>query len=829
MVTTELRILRHGETFLFERRTVVPEVGPMVPPPEYAEVSEQLLRRLVRMVTALDDREAPAGRESILELGRFIDDFILPDETRAALQAMEEAPVLIVTEDPRIPWELAGVTGDGAAATTLAERVPVGRCLAAPGASLRAGRPPAPVSDGHVTRALLIVDPCGQLPDARAEARVLLDYLDGMGWEAEIIVGDDATHDALFDALAGGDWEFIHFCCDVVGHPTGGAVVASDGELTAGTIRCMNFDGSVAYLGACRSALHRPDSATPRQVHPPVAGLAQAFMEAGASGVIGSLWRACDRTSRFFAQRFYRRLTEVAGLGDSLLAARRLAIDPESEEGLEAATLSGFVLYGDPQLRVAVSGAPAPSPESPEEPTTDRAGDEAAAAGVAAWPTAGWFEPDAEAVLTAAARAARDGESIVTSMHLGWALLGEGTPLSDWLRENDYPLEISRELARALVEKHEEDAPQSEVAEAESAPLPAPELSPTLAGIMQWAEGGVEAHPISLAALTEHFCADGGGIMGELLETLGVSLAGFPEPRARVPRSTGVREALASAEDTAAMWNEGVTTSSHLLLGVFEAGGGPLAHHLRRLRRDPEEFREELARKIMDGPPDPSVTETTPSFNTSRILLAAEKRAAELGHEEMQLADIIDAAARLGAGGFGAFLQRVGYARRGHGDPVRPDRPPEAPPQIVLSPGADRMLAMAARCMTAAGHGLVGTPHFVSAALRLHPGLQEAVAEEGGEAERALEEILSWIGVPEGVDPFDEQFAVSGYAISPNLTSAAARAREMAGEEGVSVEQLLVAALTQASGRVAVLLQRMGIEPHRLARRLEDPGASRHF
>ncbi len=823
MVTTELRIHRFRDQLQFERRMMVPTMQPMIPEPEYSEVPDQMLRRVMRKIAELDTREGPIPRNEILDLGRFIDNWILPPGFREALQAMHEAPVLIVTGDAPIPWELAGVSGEGDDATNLGERVPIGRCLAAANVPVQdAAKPGEASSPSKPARALLVVDPCERLPDARREARVLMDYLETMGWEGDFLAGHDATHDALFDALASGDYAFLHFCCDVEAHSSGGAVLTGDDDLTAAVIRPMELSGCVVYLNACGSAMHRPAKGHRGHAEPPVAGLAQAFLQAGAVGVIGSLWRACDRTSRFFAQRFYGRLAQVGRLGDSLLAARRLASDPNGVEDLEAATLAGFVLYGDPQLGIAINGGEQAEDSADVAAPEDQAATATTATEPAGWPPEEWFEADAAAALNEAADAARKGDSMLTSMHLASALLAEGRPLAEWMRENNYPLGVSRQLSRALLDT-EDDEQQVRDASEEIGPATAPDLSPTVEGLMKWAETAEEDHPISLRELTGQFTAGGGGIMGELLKTLSVPLADYPDARVRLPRSQEVEEAISSAETTAIMWGEGMMTSSHLMLGVLEAGGGPLANHIRRAGHTTSQVSEALKEQIMDASPTRPATEVEYSFNVSRILLKAEERARETEREQLELTDVIDAAATLTAGGVGKFLKSIGYAPVG--GPALRGRG-TVPPEPFTDQRVVGLLSAAARCMNAANHMCVGTPHLVATALHFHEGLRAAVMAQGADPEQVLQEILRRLGVPEGVAVFDERFAADEVALSHNLSMAAERARQMAGGSPSSAEQLLIAALTQTTGMIGALLQEMRIEPYQLARALEEPDVS---
>jgi CHAT domain-containing protein len=79
------------------------------------------------------------------------------------------------------------------------------------------------------------------------------------------------------------------------------------------------------------------------------AGLAEAFLFAGASGVVAPLWSIDDRLARELAVRFYERTFEGAGPADVL---RRERAAFRSAPDVTSATFLAYQYFGHPALRL---------------------------------------------------------------------------------------------------------------------------------------------------------------------------------------------------------------------------------------------------------------------------------------------------------------------------------------------------------------------------------------------------------------------------------------------------------------------------------------------
>jgi len=116
-----------------------------------------------------------------------------------------------------------------------------------------------------------------------------------------------------------------------------------DGRLEVHEVFALGLDGQLVVLSACQTALASGASADVPPGEDWV-GLTQAFLQAGAGGVLASLWRVEDRATARLMQHFYRRLAAGAPATAALAGAQRTLL---REEGLEDPFYwAGFILSG---------------------------------------------------------------------------------------------------------------------------------------------------------------------------------------------------------------------------------------------------------------------------------------------------------------------------------------------------------------------------------------------------------------------------------------------------------------------------------------------------
>lgn len=186
--------------------------------------------------------------------------------------------------------------------------------------------------------------PLGRLPHARREGRAAVRAFGGDGL---LLTGADASEAALL-ALPLRDFGLVHFAAHAVtdeDRPERSAVLLAaggdhDGLLQSAEIAGLDLAGRTVVLASCRSAsgsVLRGEG---------VMSLGRAFFQAGAHGVVASLWPLRDDESAALFGRFYRRLAEGVTVGEALRDARREAI----AAGEPAAAWAGLVVLGDGSL-----------------------------------------------------------------------------------------------------------------------------------------------------------------------------------------------------------------------------------------------------------------------------------------------------------------------------------------------------------------------------------------------------------------------------------------------------------------------------------------------
>jgi len=154
-------------------------------------------------------------------------------------------------------------------------------------------------TDGDGAGSVVCVAGAGDLAQAVAEAETVAHSFPA----GRVLRGNDASRDAVLAAMR--VQPVIHFSCHgraTMDQPLASALILGDGtELTVeDVLRQPTIPTRLAVLSACETAvvgIALPDEAI---------GLPAAFIQAGAAGVIGSLWPVSDDSTRLLMQRFYQ-------------------------------------------------------------------------------------------------------------------------------------------------------------------------------------------------------------------------------------------------------------------------------------------------------------------------------------------------------------------------------------------------------------------------------------------------------------------------------------------------------------------------------------------
>jgi hypothetical protein len=324
------------------------------------------------LVKSIQLKAADPGLDSLLAgYGVEIHD-AMPTAVRDALAAANAkvAPgtlnLLILTDEPHVPWELAQLDEpfDPSAPNHLGSQVNVARWVLAPG-----NMPTVPPQSVRATQMAVVwgVYTSASLPrlhEAEGEADDLQHGYHALSVDAVpdkvngLLRGDpaaDILHFAVhgrYDPNAAGDGIYL----------TKGLPV-SPTQIRGGNLRAR---APFVFLNACQVG-------SASQTLGSYGGIAQAFLRSGASAVVAPLWSINDKVARSIALDFYRQVLDERASGGAAAAseqiptvaellrlARRKAI---TDQDPTSATYLAYQFYGHPSLRLtwrpaATGGAP---------------------------------------------------------------------------------------------------------------------------------------------------------------------------------------------------------------------------------------------------------------------------------------------------------------------------------------------------------------------------------------------------------------------------------------------------------------------------------------
>ncbi len=214
--------------------------------------------------------------------------------------------------------------------------------VAARSASGDSGRDPERGAPGPTDPLVASLD----LPPLPASGRELASLGKRLGGRAEIRLGAEATEEAVRAAAALGA-RVVHFATHTVldDRPGRGAAIlltpqgADDGLLRPQEIALLDYRAGLTVLAACRTA--DPSAAEGNAL----ATLTGAFLAAGSSAVLATLWDVDDETTAAFMEQLYARL--AAGVEPSeALRRTKLALRADPRWA-RPSIWAAYVLVGD--------------------------------------------------------------------------------------------------------------------------------------------------------------------------------------------------------------------------------------------------------------------------------------------------------------------------------------------------------------------------------------------------------------------------------------------------------------------------------------------------
>jgi len=304
-------------------------------PGEAKDRTEKLeVPRAIR-TTILQKLREELSSKAIEEIGRNVYGNFLPQHWRDLLFKSRN-PVCISSDDNEIPWEFSF---DG---TNYLSRVqPLSRVMRIVD-EMEAGL----TSRSKSKRILLIANPTEDenLKYTEDEVNEIAKYAQRANFIPEILIGSNANIYKVSSEINSGDYKIIHYAGHAYFDDTESfksGLLLYDGQYSASSI-LNNIKGNpFVFLNACYSGKLNAVEINSWRVGPQTWGIASAFIQKGAVGCIGSLWRISDEASRKFSTQFY----QSAFLGLPIGIALR---DTRNSFELQTLDWASYVMYGDP-------------------------------------------------------------------------------------------------------------------------------------------------------------------------------------------------------------------------------------------------------------------------------------------------------------------------------------------------------------------------------------------------------------------------------------------------------------------------------------------------
>lgn len=370
----ELRVIRDadGRTLHFHLKSKkLPEfddraVGSIVfndlsqPSAFFARLVERLSVFAARASGDMGTAEATRLEDEIADIGIELYEQLFPDELRAAYWRMKELReagelknLLIVSDEPWIPWELVRPYDEGENEDLeddhLAGAWQMSRWLAGVG-----------VPPGLNIQAAHLIAPILDLEFVQEE----MAYFDSLA-ERNIQVAEPiATRQEFLDLVQSGGAQLFHFAT----HGDFNEQIADESPITLQDeplfpsdlnkrrAKGLRRDKPLFFLNTCHGA----------QVGFNLTGLggwAQRMVDQlGVTAFVGALWEVNDELASKFAQTFYEGLWAGQTLGEAFFAARQHIREIQSANP----TWIAYTLYGDPNSRIAWKAVSEVEP-APEE------------------------------------------------------------------------------------------------------------------------------------------------------------------------------------------------------------------------------------------------------------------------------------------------------------------------------------------------------------------------------------------------------------------------------------------------------------------------------
>jgi tetratricopeptide (TPR) repeat protein len=305
------------------------------------ETTPKEVEGLVRHVKAcLAMGTSAKFRDSLAESGNTLYRNLVPKGIRSYLSRYE-GPLLICSFNSNIPWELCH---DGKEFWGL--KYDIGRQTMS---SVSGQDQESPPVAGRGWNLLVVgTNPGGNLPQAISEAQGVYDFLKAKSAPGARLRTKTASLGEVASGLQSTELDIFHFCGHLAVRDNEPELALEGGPGLSRNAIKRNLRGQpLVYLNCCGGEEGAQSSLA----------IAQAFMQARASGVVASIApRVLDSDAPRFATSFYRHLVDGSA---TYGAAVRLARCEMREKCPDSPVWASYVLYGLPTI--ALRREPAPS------------------------------------------------------------------------------------------------------------------------------------------------------------------------------------------------------------------------------------------------------------------------------------------------------------------------------------------------------------------------------------------------------------------------------------------------------------------------------------
>lgn len=270
--------------------------------------------------------------EHFKDLGALMYNLLIPEGLQKDIKE-GSIPLVIRTNQPSFPWELIYYEGN-----FLCLKRPVVRGIW--GKQDDNEKIPSLKSRG-VFSILIISDPRDRFSEAKLEVDELISLLpDNVGFK--LLSGKEANFVTVTELLSKGTYNMIHYSGEVGfdEEKEETYLELADKNLFISTITKTKIitGNPFIFINGCKSSKGEVAAEN----------LAIAFLNKGAIGFVGTLWRVSDVGARCFATNFYRFLFKGWSLGE----AGKLARIKTKKELKTDFTWASIVIYGDPYMQI---------------------------------------------------------------------------------------------------------------------------------------------------------------------------------------------------------------------------------------------------------------------------------------------------------------------------------------------------------------------------------------------------------------------------------------------------------------------------------------------